>query len=41
MAALSMESMRAVLNALVTVKILPSGSGKVFDPDTVRITWRG
>lgn len=39
-AALSMDSKRAVLDALVTVTILPSGSGKAFDPDTVRITWR-
>lgn len=39
-AALSMDSKRAVLVALVTVTILPSGSGKAFDPDTVRITWK-
>lgn len=39
-AALSMDSKRAVLVALVTVTILPSGSGKAFDPDTVRVAWR-
>ncbi|WP_104192902.1 recombinase family protein [Cryobacterium sp. Y82] len=39
-AALSMDSKRAVLTSLVTVTILPSGSGRAFDPDTVRITWR-
>jgi site-specific DNA recombinase len=39
-AALSMDSKRAVLTALVTITIMPSGSGKSFDPDTVRITWR-
>lgn len=38
--ALSMDSKRAVLDALVTVAILPSGSGKAFDPDTVRVTWK-
>lgn len=36
---LSMDSKRAVLTALVTVTILPSGSGKAFDPDMVRIAW--
>lgn len=39
-AALSMDSKRAVLKELVTVTILPSGSGKAFDPDTVRIEWK-
>ena len=38
---LGMDSKRAVLNALVSVTILPSGSGKAFDPDTVRIAWKG
>jgi site-specific DNA recombinase len=38
--ALSMDSKRAVLAALVTITVMPSGSGKAFDPDTVRITWR-
>ena len=37
---LSMDVKRAVLDALVTVTILPSGSGKAFDPDTVRISWK-
>jgi len=40
-ATLSMDSKRAVLTALVKVTILPSGSGKSFDPDTVRLTWEG
>ncbi|HTN57629.1 MAG TPA: recombinase family protein [Protaetiibacter sp.] len=38
--ALSMDSKRAVLGALVTITIMPSGSGKSFDPDTVRIDWK-
>lgn len=37
---LSMDVKRAVLGTLVTVTILPAGSGKAFDPDTVRVTWR-
>lgn len=37
---LSMDVKRAVLSTLVTVTILPSGSGKVFDPETVCVTWR-
>lgn len=37
---LSIDSKRAVLAALVTVTILPSGSGKAFDPDTVVVAWR-
>lgn len=37
--ALSMDSKRAVLTALVTVTIMPSGSGRSFDPDTIRIDW--
>ncbi|MER7797604.1 recombinase family protein [Microbacterium sp. NPDC096154] len=36
---LSMDTKRAVLAELVTVTILPSGSGKDFDPDTVRVDW--
>lgn len=40
-AALSMDSKRAVLSSLVTITILPSGSGKAFDPDTVRVDWKG
>ncbi|GLI28506.1 serine recombinase [Agromyces rhizosphaerae] len=39
-AALSMDSKRAVLSTLVTVTIMPSGSGKAFDPATVRVDWR-
>ena len=39
-AALSMDSKRAVLASLVTVTILPSGSGKAFDPDTVQVVWK-
>jgi len=37
---LSMDVKRAVLDTLVTVTIMPSGSGKTFDPDTVRIGWK-
>jgi len=37
---LSMDTKRAVLAALVTVTILPSGSGKTWDSDTVRVDWR-
>ncbi|WP_407358045.1 recombinase family protein [Microbacterium sp. LTA6] len=37
---LSMDVKRTVLDTLVTVTILPSGSGKAFDPDTVRVTWK-
>lgn len=37
---LSMDGKRAVLETLVTVTIMPSGSGKAFDPDTVQITWK-
>lgn len=40
-AGLSMDSKRAVLGALVTITIMPSGSGRSFDPDSVRITWKG
>ncbi|QKJ19183.1 recombinase family protein [Microbacterium hominis] len=38
--ALPMDSKRAVLQELVTVTILPSGSGKAFDPDTVQVHWK-
>jgi site-specific DNA recombinase len=38
---LSMDVKRAVLDTLVTVTILPAGSGKAFDPGTVRVTWKG
>lgn len=40
-AALSMDTKRAVLASLVTVTIMPSGSGKAFDPDSVQVRWRG
>lgn len=40
-AGLSMDSKRAVVDSLLTITILPSGSGKSFDPDTVQITWKG
>lgn len=39
-AALSIDSKRAVLSTLVTVTIMPSGSGKAFDPDLVQVRWR-
>lgn len=38
---LPMDSKRAVLETLVTVTVLPAGSGRAFDPDTVRVEWRG
>jgi hypothetical protein len=37
-AALTIDSKRAALVALVTVTILPSGIGKTLDPDTARVT---
>ncbi len=37
---LSMDVKRTVVGALVTVTILPSGSGKAFDPDTVQVAWK-
>jgi hypothetical protein len=40
-AGLSMDSKRAVLETLVTVTILPAGSGNAFDPDTVLVAWKG
>lgn len=39
--ALSMDSKRAIVTSLISVTILPSGSGKTFDPDTVQVTWKG
>lgn len=39
-AGLSMDVKRAVLDTLVTVTILPSGSGRAFDPETVRVSWK-
>lgn len=38
--ALSMDSKRAVLETLVTVTIMPAGSGKSFDPATVVVAWK-
>lgn len=38
--ALSMDSKRAVLKSLVTVTVMPSGSGKAFEPSTVQVSWR-
>lgn len=37
---LSMDVKRAVIDRLVQVIILPSGSGKTFAPETVRVVWR-
>lgn len=37
---LEMDVKRAVLDTLVAVTILPSGSGKPFDPDAVQVVWR-
>jgi len=39
-AGLSMDTKRAVIETLVTVTIMPAGSGKAFDPETVRVAWR-
>ena len=38
-AALSMDAKRAVLQMLVRVTILPSGPGRDFDPELVRVDW--
>jgi hypothetical protein len=35
-----MDSKRAVLETLITVTILPAGSGKAFDPERVSVTWK-
>ncbi|GAB3225515.1 recombinase family protein [Mycolicibacterium hippocampi] len=40
LAALSLDRRRAIVEALVAVTILPSGRGRAFDPDLVRIEWR-
>lgn len=40
-ARMDVDTKRAVLRLLVTVTIMPSGSGKAFDPESVRITWNG
>jgi len=37
---LSIDVKRAVIDTLVQVVILPSGSGKAFDPDTVQVVWK-
>lgn len=37
---LSMDVKRAAVDTLVMVMILPAGSGKAFDPDTVQVLWR-
>lgn len=37
---LSMDSKRAVMDTLVSVVILPSGSGKKFANESVQVTWR-
>ena len=39
-AGLPMDSKRAVLETLITVTILPAGSGKAFDPERVSVTWK-
>lgn len=36
-----MDVKRAVVDTLVTVTILPAGSGKTFDADSVLVTWKG
>jgi len=38
-AAMSMDAKRALLQMLVRVTILPSGPGRDFDPELVRIDW--
>jgi DNA invertase Pin-like site-specific DNA recombinase len=37
---LDMDAKREVLRLLIDVTILPSGSGKAFDPNTVSIEWK-
>lgn len=39
-AGLSMDVRRAVVDTLVSVTVLAAGSGKTFDPDTVRVVWK-
>ncbi|WP_194411300.1 recombinase family protein [Microbacterium cremeum] len=39
-AGLHIDSQRAIIDALAQVIIDPSGSGKPFDPDLIRIEWR-
>lgn len=38
---LSIDAKRSVVDTLVSVVILPSGSGKAFNPDSVQVVWRG
>jgi site-specific DNA recombinase len=39
-AAAPLDVRRAVIDMLMTVTILPSGSGQSFDRDQIRVTWR-
>lgn len=39
--ALPIEAQREAVTALMSVTILPSGSGARFDPELVRIAWKG
>lgn len=39
-AAASLEAKRAVIDLLATVTIMPTGSGRDFDPQTVIVDWR-
>ncbi len=38
---LSLVELRTVIDTLMTVRILPAGKGVRFDPEHVRIEWRG
>ena len=37
---LSMDTKRTIVTTLATVTILPSGSGKSWDPESVQVVWR-
>jgi hypothetical protein len=39
--AADIELRRAVINTLMTVTILPAGSGGLFDPTRIKIEWKG
>jgi site-specific DNA recombinase len=40
--AASVSRRKAVIDTLMTVTLLPTGRGmKTFDPDTVKIQWKG
>ena len=39
-AAASLDTKRLVIEALLTVTILPSGAGRSFDPDLIRLAWK-